>query len=169
MSQGLHHLPLRLLECWGPGVGGARRYPGGVDVETPAPGGAGMVQGHSPCGRAPVRTLSAPDLRASLVPSPGSVTPSPVRGEGCWPARPTWHWGGESWCIQYTHSAHKAYSLRAYCVQLEIQADTCLGGVRQYISDVSGAYLSAREKNKTGQGLESGRLWCSPKRLSKDL
>lgn len=79
---------------WGPGVGGARRYPGGVDVETPAPGGAGMVQGHSPCGRAPVRTLSAPDLRASLVPSPGSVTPSPVRGEGCWPARPTWHWGG---------------------------------------------------------------------------
>ncbi|XP_065758673.1 collagen alpha-1(I) chain-like [Muntiacus reevesi] len=62
----------------GGGVGGARRPPGGVDAETPAPGGAEMAQGHSPCGRAPVRTLSAPDLQASPVPSPGSAPRSPV-------------------------------------------------------------------------------------------
>lgn len=65
-------------------------------------GDVAVTQGHSQCGRAPVRTLSAPDLRASPVPSPGSAPPSPVRGEGCWPPWPTWHWGSESWCIQYT-------------------------------------------------------------------
>lgn len=127
-----------------------------------------MAQVHSPCGRAPVRTLSAPDLQASPVPSPGSAPRSPVRGEGCWPARPTWHWGGESWCIQYTHSAHKAYSLRAYYVQPGIQTEYLPWGVSGNTYLMCRAYLSARGKNKAGRGRKSGRLWCSPKRLSRD-